>query len=154
VLIPGRSFSGKTTLVRAFLEVGAVYYSDEYAVLDREGQVHPYPRPLVVRHDFPEPARRVPAEDLGAMTGVAALRVGFVLVTRYRSGARWRPRPLTPAQTVLALMANTVAAQGSPAHSMPILRQTVAHVAALKGPRGEAAAMVSACIGRLNDLGP
>jgi hypothetical protein len=35
VLIPGRSFSGKTTLVRAFLEAGATYYSDEYAVLDR-----------------------------------------------------------------------------------------------------------------------
>src|SRR6266852_1979709 len=35
IVIPGRSQSGKTTLVRAFLQAGASYYSDEYAVFDR-----------------------------------------------------------------------------------------------------------------------
>jgi len=34
LVIPGESFSGKTTLVRALVEAGATYYSDEYAVLD------------------------------------------------------------------------------------------------------------------------
>lgn len=154
VLIPGRSFSGKTTLVRAFLEVGATYYSDEYAVLDREGRVHPYPRPLVVRHALQESAHRVPAERLGARIGVAALPVGLVLVTAYRNGASWRPRSLPPAQSLLALMANTVAAQGSPAHSMPILRRAVADAFALKGVRGEASALVTACARRLNDMNP
>ena len=32
ILIPGRSFSGKSTLVKAFLQAGATYYSDEFAV--------------------------------------------------------------------------------------------------------------------------
>jgi hypothetical protein len=138
VLIPGPSLSGKTTLVRAFLEAGATYFSDEYAVLDRAGQVNPYPRPLAVRHQIPrEPVRHVAAESLGAETGLDALPVGFVLVTRYCPGARWRPRLLTPSRTLLAMMANTVAAQGSPTHSMPILGRTATHACALAGPRGE-----------------
>ena len=51
IVIPGRSFSGKTTLVAAFVKAGATYYSDEYAVLDSEGIVHPYPRRLSIRQE-------------------------------------------------------------------------------------------------------
>ncbi|MFN8625355.1 MAG: hypothetical protein U0587_05160 [Candidatus Binatia bacterium] len=46
ILIPGRSRSGKTTLVTALIRAGAGYYSDEFAVLDRFGRVHPWARPL------------------------------------------------------------------------------------------------------------
>ena len=42
ILIPGRSFSGKTTLTAELVKAGATYYSDEYAVLDGQGRVHPY----------------------------------------------------------------------------------------------------------------
>src|SRR5687768_17180193 len=33
IVLPGRSFAGKSTLVRALLAAGATYYSDEFAVL-------------------------------------------------------------------------------------------------------------------------
>ena len=46
IVIPGRSFSGKTTLVGEMLRNGATYYSDEYAVFDSRGRVHPYPSSL------------------------------------------------------------------------------------------------------------
>src|SRR5439155_21927898 len=46
ILIPGRSFSGKTTLTTALVRAGATYDSDEYAVLDDQGRVHPFPRSL------------------------------------------------------------------------------------------------------------
>ena len=49
LLIPGATFTGKTTLVQALVQAGATYYSDEYAVLDDAGLVHPYPRPLSIR---------------------------------------------------------------------------------------------------------
>src|SRR5215211_2276681 len=42
VLIPGMTFSGKTTLVAELVRAGATYYSDEYAALDEDGLVHPY----------------------------------------------------------------------------------------------------------------
>ena len=50
ILIPGSSFSGKSTLVSELVRHGAVYYSDEYAVLDGRGRVHAYPRPLVMKN--------------------------------------------------------------------------------------------------------
>ena len=46
IMLPGYSFAGKTTLVAEFVRAGALYYSDEYAVLDRDRFAHPYPRPL------------------------------------------------------------------------------------------------------------
>src|SRR6476469_10330058 len=49
ILLPGRSMAGKSTLVRALLAAGATYYSDEFAVLDAKGRVHPFPRRLSLR---------------------------------------------------------------------------------------------------------
>src|SRR6185295_10176403 len=49
IVIPGRSMSGKTTLVTALVRAGATYYSDEYAVFDMHGRVHPFPKPLSIR---------------------------------------------------------------------------------------------------------
>ena len=57
IVIPGRSYAGKTTLTRALLEAGATYYSDDYAVIDPSGAIHPFPRLLRVRPERPVPAR-------------------------------------------------------------------------------------------------
>ena len=87
--------------------------------------------------------RRVPAPALGAECGTTPLPIGLVLVTSYRAGARWRPRRLTPAPTLLALMRHTVAARGNPAHSMPILKQAVSGGMAFASRRGEGPPLVS-----------
>lgn len=146
IVMPGASFAGKTTLVQAWLEAGATYYSDEFAVLDRAGRVHPFARPLAIRDGSLAAPRRVPVATLGGTCGTTPLPIGLVLVTSYRRGACWRPRRLTPAPTLLALMRHTVAARGNPAHSMPILKQAVSRGIALAGRRGEARPMVSAAL--------
>jgi hypothetical protein len=146
IVMPGSSFAGKTTLVRAWLEAGATYYSDEFAVLDRAGSVHPFARPLAIRDGSTASTRRVAAAAMGAETGTTPLPIGLVLVTSYRAGARWRPRRLTAARTLLALMRHTVAARGNPAHSMPILKQAVSGGRAFVGRRGEACSLVSALL--------
>src|SRR5262249_55094696 len=64
ILLPGRSRSGKTTLVTALLRAGAKYYSDEFAVLDDSGRVYPWPRPLRVRRRGRRP-RSFPVELFG-----------------------------------------------------------------------------------------
>ena len=94
-------------------------------MLDRAGRVHPFARPLAIRDGSTAVTRRVPVAALGAETGTTPLPIGLVLVTSYRVGARWRPRRLTAARTLLALMRHTVAARGNPEHSMPILKQAV-----------------------------
>jgi hypothetical protein len=155
ILIPGRSMTGKTTLVKSLVEAGATYYSDEFAVLDKEGLVHPYPRPLSLRGHNGQPGREVTAEaltavkGLGGQTGVEPLPVGLVIVTEYQPEATWRPRQLTPGQAMLALMDNTVAARRNPAHSMPILKQVATNAITLKSKRGEAAAVAPALLTRL-----
>jgi hypothetical protein len=142
ILLPGRSMTGKSTLVKALVEAGATYYSDEYAVLDRQGRVHPYPVPLSIRGQNGQPARKTPIELLGGQVGVEPLPVGLVVETEFQPGAEWRPSVLTPGLALLALMDNTVAARRDPAHSMPILRQAVTGAVALNSKRGEVGKMV------------
>src|SRR5438270_1934455 len=97
ILIPGRSFTGKTTLVAELVRAGADYYSDEYAVLDDAGLVHPYARPLALRREGEPGAReKVSAGSLGGREGTRPLKVCMVVFSRYEPGARWRPRTLSP----------------------------------------------------------
>lgn len=138
VLIPGRSFSGKTTLVAELVRAGAVYYSDEYAVLDHNGRVHPYARPLAIRRDESFESERWPVESLGGSRGEQPLSVGLVVVTEYKSGARWRPRKLSAGQGALALLNNTISIQKNPEAAFPVLKRVAAQARILKGPRGDA----------------
>lgn len=137
IVIPGASHSGKSSLVAQLLELGADYLSDEFAVVDRHGRVHPYPRPLVLRgKGSPDQATR--AHELGARIAQTALPVGLVAVTRYQDGARWRPRPLTPARAVMELMAHSVTVRQRPEHAMAALERVALRARSLKGTRGEA----------------
>jgi hypothetical protein len=54
-----------------------------------------------------------------------------------------------PAEAMLALMDNTVAARRDPAWSMPILRQAVGDAHAFRGPRGDSTTMVQDVLHRL-----
>ena len=68
IVIPGSSFAGKTTLVQAWLEAGAAYYSDEFAVIDRDGHVHPFARPLAIRDASTASNRSVAVELFRSVT--------------------------------------------------------------------------------------
>lgn len=138
ILIPGPSFSGKSSLVAALVEAGATYYSDEYAVLDRRGVVYPFAQPLM-RRTAAGTRDRLSVADLGGTLGTRALPVGAVVATRYEAGASWSPRLISPGEGVLALMSNTVRAQTAPARVMRVLARVTETAATLEGVRGEAA---------------
>jgi hypothetical protein len=149
IVMPGRSFTGKTSLVTALVQAGATYYSDEYAIFDPQGRVHPYPRPLSIREETGRKPRLCPVEQLGGQAGQEPLPVGLVLVTEYQAGARWQPRALSPSRAILALMDNTVAARRNPEFSLPVLHQVVSGATTLKSKRGEAAGIVEPLLNRL-----
>src|SRR5262245_61290705 len=139
IVIPGRSFSGKSSLVKALVKAGADYYSDEFAVLDERGRVHPYPIPLAMRpaRDGDRPVKyRV--EELGGVAGARPLPVGLVLITRYVGGARFRPRPLSAGRAVLELLTHTLPARRRPERVLDALTQAVTQASVLRGTRGEA----------------
>lgn len=143
IVIPGKSFSGKTTLVAELVRAGATYYSDEYAVLDGEGLVSPYPKPLSIRG--PNTLQHeTEVEALGGVAGRDPVLLGLVVVAEYRLGAEWKPERLSPGDAVLALLANTVPAQERPQETMAALRAVIdrSGAVALAGERGEAADLV------------
>jgi hypothetical protein len=142
ILIPGLSHSGKTTLVDQLIRAGASYYSDEYAVLDEHGRVHPYPRALGMRLPGSGQSKKVRAEEVGAIVGSKPLRVGLVVSTNYKDGARWRPKQITRGQGVLDLMTNTVSARSQPELALTVLPAALESVRILKGVRGEASEIV------------
>jgi len=137
IVMPGRSFAGKTTLVRSLVEGGAVYYSDEFAVLDEAGHVHPYARPLSFRP--PEgPPIDYWVDQLGGVAGEESLPVGLVVLARYRPGAEWNPRPLSSGAGALALFEHALPAQERPDEALRHISRAIAGVAVLEGERGEA----------------
>lgn len=138
IVIPGESRAGKTTLVRALTAAGAEYYSDEYAVLDTCGQVHPYPSPLQLRSEGGFPQGRVSPEELRIEIGRHPVPVGLVALCTYRQGAVWCPQPLTSARAVLQLLDDTLPARTRPEQSLDVLIRATSGTCILAGTRGEA----------------
>jgi hypothetical protein len=143
VLIPGRSFSGKSTLVNALLRAGATYYSDEFALVDRAGRIHPYPRPINLRADTG--LRQIDLADLAAGTGAAPLRAGLILLTHHQRGANWRPRRASAGEAMVSILTNTASARRNPGRALRTIGLMLAGARVLRGPRGEA----DATVGRL-----
>jgi hypothetical protein len=142
ILLPGRSFAGKTTLVGELVRAGAQYYSDEYAVLDSAGGVHPYPRPLSIRNGRIPGVTKHRVHTLGVRPGDGPLPVGLVVMSEFRSGGEWRPQRLSPGRGELALLANTVAARRIPEVALATLHQVVTRAPIVTSERGEASTVV------------
>ncbi len=153
ILIPGRSFTGKSTLVAELVRAGATYYSDEYAVLDAEGLVHPYSRPISLREKGSTKGTKRRLADLGIDPGVEPLSVGLVVVSEYTVGARWQPRRLSAGAGALALLANTVSARRQPEMAFATLQKVVTGAPVLGSERGEAKQVARRILENLDNPG-
>lgn len=140
VIIPAKSYQGKTTLTAELVRRGALYYSDEYAVIDKRGRVHPFPKDLSMRGIIDD-RRQVdmPVEDFGGRAGKRPIPAGLILFTEYVENARWRPRRLTPGQAFLELVSHTVPIRQNTELSMQTLGKLIQTAELFKTKRGEAA---------------
>ncbi len=145
ILMPGRSGAGKTRLVAELVRAGATYYSDEFAVLDRRGRVHPFAKPLSIRQDGGITVS-TPVAALGGRAGEEPLQPILFALSHHRPGARWRPTRLSAGQALLALLAHTVPVRRRPKASLHALQASLSHAVALKGARGEAAQVAQALL--------
>jgi hypothetical protein len=152
IVLPGPSWSGKTTLVAALVAAGASYLSDEYAVLDPRKRVHPYLKPLSIRQEGRQ-ARICTVEELGGQPSLEPLEVGLVLVTSYHPEETWRPTKLSPAEGLLELAKNSVSIRRSPGLVLQVLSKVVVAAPVLCGPRGEGQQVVSYLRERDADFG-
>lgn len=106
LLLPGVTHAGKSSLVAELLRRGATYFSDEYALIDSEGRVHPYPRPLLLRNGSPEQHPVLP-EECHASTGNTAAQLGWILALEYVPQSAWTVTPVSQSEGLLILLRNT-----------------------------------------------
>src|SRR3954470_20346313 len=147
VLIPGPTFSGKTTLVAECVRAGALYYSDDLAALGHDGLVHPYPKPLSMRVNGLSQTDHDVAM-LGGTAGTRAVPVGSIIFAQYRPGAAWRPYHVSAGDAVLALLANTAQAHERPGAVLAAITSAVDGAVLLEGERGDAGEVVEQLLHR------
>ena len=134
VLLPGVSGAGKSTLVAELVGRGATYYSDEYAVLDTEGLVHPYARRIGAFRRLADTAARPP------------IAAAVMIATHYVAGAKWAPAILEGARAVLPLLDHVLAMEDEPRRALRVGARLGPALIGLRGPRPEAAEVAPAII--------
>lgn len=138
LLLPGMSHAGKSSLVSHLLRRGAVYLSDEYALIDSQGYVHPYPRPLLVRNGCTEQFP-VLAGEYNASVGETPAPVGCIFALRYHSTGGWNIKPITQGEALLTLLRNTPHVLAESPNLVETFQRAVSGAACYVGTRGEAA---------------
>ncbi len=152
VLLPGRSFCGKSTLVHALAAAGATYYSDDVAPIDGRGRVCAVPKRLALRRGARH-AASVDASDLGWHQSCPPRPVALIVLARYRPGVAFLPRRLSPGQATLALFRHTVSAQAAPERAFRVLAALAAGGPVLAGDRGGATGTAAAILEMMNKDG-
>jgi hypothetical protein len=137
LLLPGGTHAGKSALVAELLRHGAVYLSDEYALIDAQGRAHPYPRPLMLRHGTPEQTPWLPKE-FNAAVGAAPVPVGWILSLVYDSAARWGIAAIPQSEALLVLLRNTPHVLAGTPGLLAALARAAAGASSYSGRRGGA----------------
>jgi len=139
VVLPGSSHRGKTTLVTELIRNGADYYSDEYAIFDHLGLVHPFPRDLTVRGagtEFYETSVR--PQSLGAKIGEVPINVGAVLLTEFRKNSKWKPQIIRTGEGILQTIPHTIPLHADTKFSLKVLNIAFKRAIIAKSFRGDA----------------
>ncbi len=149
LLLPGGSHAGKSSLVAELLRRGPSCFSDEYALVDVEGLVHPYPRPLLLRNGGEEQVPVLP-QDFGVSAATAPAPLGWVLALEYRAGARLDVAPIQQSEAAMVLLRNTPHIWAENPQLPALFTRAAAGArcwAGVRGEAGEAADQILALIG-------
>ncbi len=131
VIVPGPSYAGKSTLTVAAAAAGATVASDEFALVDPQtGLVRGWNRRVRVR-------TRSGIERAELAVDIEPTRVGVVAAVAYGEGEQML-RELSPAETALAILANTVCAQSRPLEAIAAATTLARTACGVGGTRGEA----------------
>ena len=138
LLFPGASHAGKSALVTEFLRRGATYFSDEYALIDANGYVHPYPRPLLVR-DGGDEQHPLLAHALNAPVGDAPLPLGWIFAIAYKPENSWSITAMSQGEALMTLLRNTPHRLKDSPEMVDTFQCAVSGARCFAGTRGDAA---------------
>jgi hypothetical protein len=137
ILLPGVTHAGKSSLVAELLRRGATYFSDEYALIDSDGHVHPYPRPMLLRNGSSTQFPVLP-EEYSAPIGDGPAPVGWILALEYLPGSVWDIAETAQSDAVLNLLRNTPHVLAESPQMVHNFQRAVAGAACYAGSRSEA----------------
>src|SRR5579863_9854456 len=137
LLLPGSSHAGKSSLVAELLRQGASHYSDEYALIDDQGLVHAYPRPLLLRNGRPLQSLVLP-EELSARFADRPAPVGWIFALDYVSGGRWEIQETSQGEAVMLLLRNTPHEMTKSPEMVDFFLRVAGNACCFAGTRGEA----------------
>ncbi len=150
IVIPANSFKGKTTLVAELVKKGALYYSDEYTVLNKKGFVHSFPKKLSLRSPTDKNFQAdYSVESLGGRAGKKIIPVGMILLTEFDSNStakKWNPKLLSAGQGILEIIPHTISIRYDTKFALKVLNKVASRAIIVKSKRGEAKEFVDLLI--------
>ena len=147
ILLPGKSFAGKSTLVMEFLKHGAKYYSDEFAVIDAEGFVLPYRKPISLRISDNSTQSTTISPDANSQAHQKKLSVELIAFCQYGVDSVWQPKCLSQGLGMISLLQYTHSAQRAPERALTMLNRVVENVTIIESERGEATIVAPLLLG-------
>jgi hypothetical protein len=141
IIIPAGSYDGKTTLTAEFAKLGATYFSDEYAIINKNGELLPYPKTLSIRKPDEYEQKETHIDEIGGKSAEldSCVPVKLVLLAKFnKSNKTWKPKQLTQAAAVLEIMKHTFPLRTFPEIVVKNLHNLTKNAIVLKGNRGEA----------------
>ena len=137
IILPGQSHHGKSTLVSELIRIGAGYMSDEFAILDEDGFVHPFDRDLAMRYSG-EVQVDVPPDEFGSKRITGSLPVGMVLFTKFSEAGAWGPEKISIGNGILAAIPQVIPVSFNTKFALKVLNTTFNRAIIIKSDRGEA----------------
>jgi len=137
IVLPAESFKGKSTLTAELVRQGAEYYSDDFAIIDKDGLLHPFPRTISMRTEEYRPYD-LSLESLGGVAATEPLPVGMVLFTEYEPGGNWKPVILSHGIGVLEMIPFVLPFRRDPELSLRVLNSVASRAIIASSPRGAA----------------
>ena len=136
LLIPGSSHAGKSSLVAELLRHGAKHLSDEYALVDEQGHVHAYPRPLLLRNGSSRQTLTLP-QDLNASFAREPVPVGWIVAVDYDPEVMWNVQQISQGEAVMLLLRNTPHEMGQSPEMINLFTRSAALAECYAGTRGD-----------------
>ncbi len=139
LVFPGRSHCGKSTLIRELVKMGAIYYSDEFAVLDKKGLVHPYPKYISIREKWlPGSQIDYPIEAFGGVQGKKPLKPKKFIFAIYGEDSSFKIEELTRGNGILELLKHTCCTHQNPAQTLNFFEKATEDAKFFQAKRCEA----------------
>jgi hypothetical protein len=153
VLLPGDGHAGKTTLTAELIKAGAIYFSDDMAIIDRRGFCHPYPKPLSMRRRKSNDDRQTDMDVsyFGGRQATEPLPVHLIAFAEFKPRAQWKPARLSSGAGLLELLKHARNLLKQPKICLEVLQKTAIQAKIIKSNRGEAERAAKEILRELNN---